>query len=72
MRSYSAALGRLLLACSQDMISYFGMLKVLDITEEELLVKAKANPKIQPHVLAFVEAKDKAEYGVHPSLWHKQ
>jgi len=32
------------------------------VTEADLLLKARANDKIQPHVLGFISAKDKAGY----------
>jgi len=46
----------------QDMRVYYGALKDLGVGEEELLAKAKANNKIQKHVLGFIEAKDKGNY----------
>jgi len=46
----------------RDLVTYFGALKELGITEEELLVKAKANNKVQEHVLGFIAARDKAAY----------
>mmetsp|Transcript_59517 Transcript_59517/g.136515 ORF Transcript_59517/g.136515 Transcript_59517/m.136515 type:complete len:715 (-) Transcript_59517:582-2726(-) len=46
----------------QDMQVYWGALKALGVGEAELLQKAKANSKIQEHVLAFIEAEDKAGY----------
>eukprot|EP01065_Artemidia_motanka_P032471 TRINITY_DN39484_c0_g1_i1.p1 TRINITY_DN39484_c0_g1~~TRINITY_DN39484_c0_g1_i1.p1 ORF type:complete len:645 (+),score=223.04 TRINITY_DN39484_c0_g1_i1:54-1937(+) len=47
---------------NSDMQDYWGALKAAGITEEELYEKAKANRKIKPHVLAFIQAKDKAQY----------
>jgi len=46
----------------RDLRPYWGALKELGVGEDELLQKAKSNLKIQPHVLAFIEAKDKASY----------
>ena len=40
---------------------YWGALSSKSITEAELHEKAKANSKIQPHVLGFIAARDKAE-----------
>eukprot|EP00617_Octactis_speculum_P025945 CAMPEP_0185744506 /NCGR_PEP_ID=MMETSP1174-20130828/2644_1 /TAXON_ID=35687 /ORGANISM="Dictyocha speculum, Strain CCMP1381" /LENGTH=658 /DNA_ID=CAMNT_0028417963 /DNA_START=14 /DNA_END=1990 /DNA_ORIENTATION=+ len=45
-----------------DMVAYYGMLKVLNITEDQLYYKAKQNNKIQKHVIDFILAKDKAGY----------
>eukprot|EP00929_Paragymnodinium_shiwhaense_P008097 TRINITY_DN112024_c0_g1_i1.p1 TRINITY_DN112024_c0_g1~~TRINITY_DN112024_c0_g1_i1.p1 ORF type:complete len:659 (+),score=179.07 TRINITY_DN112024_c0_g1_i1:99-2075(+) len=45
-----------------DLVDYWGLLKHIGISEEELHEKAKANTKIQPHVLDFIQAKDKAAY----------
>jgi len=45
-----------------DLFTYFAALKNLGITEKELAKAAAANPKIQKHVLEFVEAPDKATY----------
>jgi len=45
-----------------DLFDYEGTLKNLGITEVQLLEKAKLNPKVQKHVLGFIEAKDKAAY----------
>ena len=47
---------------ARSLVRYWGMLKVLGISEEELLRKARANPKVQKHVLDFIAAKDKAKY----------
>jgi adenylosuccinate synthase len=46
----------------EDLVEYFGMVKVLGISEEELLKKAVLNTKIQEHVLGFISAKDKVDY----------
>tara|TARA_B100000524_G_C23644555_1_gene367954 strand:- start:367 stop:897 length:531 start_codon:yes stop_codon:yes gene_type:complete len=46
----------------RDLRPYWGALKELGVGEVGLLRKAKSNAKIQPHVLAFIEAKDKASY----------
>jgi len=46
----------------RDMATYRGALKELGVTEQEVLVRAKANTKIQKHVLGFLEAKDKATF----------
>jgi len=46
----------------RDLVEYWGALKAKGITEAELLSKAKLNSKVQPHVLGFVEAADKAAY----------
>ncbi len=45
-----------------DLAEYYGMMKVLNISEEELLNKAQANKRMQKHVLDFVCAQDKADY----------
>ena len=45
----------------RDMGEYWGALSSKSITEAELHEKAKANSKIQPHVLGFIAARDKAE-----------
>eukprot|EP00747_Dinoflagellata_sp_TGD_P162645 gnl/TRDRNA2_/TRDRNA2_180471_c0_seq1.p1 gnl/TRDRNA2_/TRDRNA2_180471_c0~~gnl/TRDRNA2_/TRDRNA2_180471_c0_seq1.p1 ORF type:complete len:674 (-),score=95.62 gnl/TRDRNA2_/TRDRNA2_180471_c0_seq1:367-2325(-) len=45
-----------------DMVMYWGWLRHLEITEQDLYAAAKANPKIQQHVLDFILAEDKAEY----------
>jgi adenylosuccinate synthase len=45
-----------------DLVDYEAMTKQLGITEEELFAAAEKNPKIQPHVLQFIKADDKAEY----------
>ena len=44
--------------CTYTVHVYF--LKGVD--ETQLLAKAKANSKVQAHVLAFIEAEDKAAY----------
>jgi len=46
----------------RDMTTYFGALQDMGVTEEDLLLKARANDKIQSHVLGFISAKDKAQY----------
>mmetsp|Transcript_49382 Transcript_49382/g.159647 ORF Transcript_49382/g.159647 Transcript_49382/m.159647 type:complete len:708 (+) Transcript_49382:69-2192(+) len=46
----------------RDMGEYWGALSSKSITEAELHEKAKANSKIQPHVLGFIAARDKAQY----------
>eukprot|EP01062_Namystynia_karyoxenos_P073173 TRINITY_DN70010_c0_g1_i1.p1 TRINITY_DN70010_c0_g1~~TRINITY_DN70010_c0_g1_i1.p1 ORF type:complete len:658 (+),score=252.44 TRINITY_DN70010_c0_g1_i1:85-1974(+) len=45
-----------------DIADYWGALKHAGITEDELYEKAKDNRKIQPHVLAFIKADNKAQY----------
>lgn len=45
-----------------DLFEYWAAMKELGITEEELHEKAKANTKMQAHVLGFVKAADKADY----------
>ena len=45
----------------RDLGEYWGALSSKGITEAELHEKAKANSKIQPHVLGFIAARDKAE-----------
>ena len=47
---------------TRDLQDYWGTLKALGLTERELLAKARANPKVQKHVLDFIEASDKEEY----------
>merc|ERR1719235_524464 len=39
-----------------DMVDYEAMMKQIGITEDELFDAAKANPKIQKHVLDFISA----------------
>ena len=46
----------------RDMQTYWGTLKALDVSEAELLTKARENSKIQKHVIGFIEAADKASY----------
>jgi len=46
----------------RDMGEYWGALKVKGLSEADLLRVAEANPKIQPHVLGFIRAEDKAGY----------
>lgn len=46
----------------RDMRTYWGALAGLGINEAKLLAVAKTNSKLQPHVLAFIEAEDKAGY----------
>jgi len=46
----------------RDLGEYWGALASKSITEAELHEKAKANSKIQPHVLGFIAARDKAQY----------
>jgi adenylosuccinate synthase len=46
----------------RDLGTYFGALKELNITEEELLTKARANERVQEHVLGFIAARDKEVY----------
>ena len=53
-----------------DMADFFGMMANLKITEAELLTKAKANSKIQEHVLNFITAEDKASYVLDLYLEH--
>lgn len=40
----------------EDFQKYYGMMKQLNISEKELGEKARAHPKIPPHVADFVEA----------------
>lgn len=46
----------------RDMKTYWGALKEMGVDEKQLLIKARANSKVQAHVLAFIEAEDKADY----------
>ena len=46
----------------RDLQEYWGALRHRGITEAELMQKARANSKVQPHVLGFVQAQDKAAY----------
>lgn len=46
----------------RDIGTYWGTLKALGISEAELLAQARANAKIQDHVLGFITAPDKADY----------
>jgi adenylosuccinate synthase len=45
-----------------DLQEYWGALKAKGVSEAQLIIKARANPKVQAHVLGFVEATDKAGY----------
>mmetsp|Transcript_25656 Transcript_25656/g.55770 ORF Transcript_25656/g.55770 Transcript_25656/m.55770 type:complete len:749 (+) Transcript_25656:324-2570(+) len=45
-----------------DLFDYYGTLKNLGITETQLYDRAKENPKVQKHVLDFIQAPDKADY----------
>ena len=45
-----------------DLMAYWGALREKGVSEKELLEKAMANSKVQPHVLEFIEATDKAKY----------
>jgi len=45
-----------------DLADYWGSLKHQGLEESKLLELARANSKVQPHVLAFIEAKDKVQY----------
>jgi len=46
----------------RDLAEYWGALAHRGITEAEVLAKAKSNSKVQPHVLGFINATDKAAY----------
>jgi len=46
----------------RDLAEYWGALKAKGVTEKELKAKAMANSKVQAHVLAFIDAADKAQY----------
>lgn len=46
----------------KDLVEYWGYLKNLGISESDLYEAAKANSKIQKHVLEFISAEDKAKY----------
>eukprot|EP00908_Phaeocystis_cordata_P004427 Transcript_1481.p2 GENE.Transcript_1481~~Transcript_1481.p2 ORF type:complete len:432 (+),score=210.61 Transcript_1481:1069-2364(+) len=46
----------------RDMRTYWGALADLGVDEKALLSKARANSKIQTHVLDFISAEDKAGY----------
>jgi len=45
-----------------DLLDYWGRLKHLGISEDQLYEVASANPKIQPHVLDFIKAANKGDY----------
>lgn len=45
-----------------DLFDYYGTIKNLGITEDELYEKAKMNTKVQKWVLEFIKAEDKAKY----------
>jgi len=47
---------------NQDLVEYWGYLKNLGISEDTLFQQASKNPKIQKHVLEFIQAPDKAAY----------
>jgi len=46
----------------RDMKTYWGALKEMGVDEKALLLKARANNKVQEHVLRFIQAEDKAAY----------
>jgi len=52
-------------ACARletDLADYYGALAHQGLSEATLLDLARSNEKVQPHVLAFIEAKDKVQY----------
>ena len=48
----------------RDMQTYWGTLKALDVSEAELLTKARENSKIQKHVIGFIEAAQPTEFNM--------